>query len=279
MTPFKSSLMRGGRACADALFPRICYGCGGFMEPGRKPHGATDLQTLAAGPMEAAVGPILSPYVCRQCLFDVTPVDSPVCTRCGEIIKSPAVADPLCSDCISRQKHFTRARAAVKYDGVVLNLIHSFKYRGKTGLAKPLGRLLYIALCRHFDPNGHRRVIPVPLHPKRLRSRGYNQALLMARQWPFQGNTGNGQHRGPRIDNTILLRRKNTDSQTGLGKKQRRQNIGNAFAVSGGAQIHGEPVLLVDDVYTTGSTLEECARVLAKAGAARVDVLTLARAE
>lgn len=229
--------------------------------------------------METAVEQILGPYVCRECLRDVTPVESPICNRCGEIIKSRAVEDLLCGDCIRREKHFIKARAAVKYDGVVLNLIHSFKYRGKTGLAKPLGRLLYIALCRHFDPSRLHRVIPVPLHPKRLRTRGYNQALLMARHWPRPRDAGDGETSGPRIDDTILSRRKNTVTQTGLGKAERRKNIDNAFAVTDCATIRGEQVLLIDDVYTTGSTLEECARVLAAAGAARVDVLTLARAE
>ena len=272
-------LQNSGRALSDALFPKICYGCGRFIESAAALR-RSDIDTKSPVDMSMvqALEQILAPFVCRKCMDEISPVTSPICTRCGEIITSPAVDDHLCADCIRREKHFSAARAAVTFDGVVLQLVHAFKYQGKAGLAKPLGRILWIALQQHFNPAKIHRIIPVPLHPLRLRKRGYNQALLLARRWPEWLAPIMAENNAPRIDDTILLRRKNTETQTGLGKQQRRENIGNAFAVAEGTRLRDEHVLIVDDVYTTGSTLEECARVLRGAGAARVDVLTLARA-
>lgn len=112
-------------------------------------------------------------------------------------------------------------------------------------------------------------IVPVPLHPKKLRQRGFNQALLLARSF-FPGER-------KKIRSDILVKIRETESQTGLSGTERRKNLRNAFQVKNSGAVSGKKLLLVDDVYTTGTTVRECARMLMKAGAVNVDVLTLAR--
>jgi len=116
----------------------------------------------------------------------------------------------------------------------------------------------------------HDLLVPVPLHLRRLRWRGFNQALLLTR--PL------AQRCGARLDPFVLARTRPTSPQVGLDEAARRRNIAGAFAVRDPAVVRRRSVLLIDDVYTTGATVEECARVLRRAGASRVDVLVLARA-
>jgi ComF family protein len=113
-------------------------------------------------------------------------------------------------------------------------------------------------------------IIPVPLHPRKLRQRGFNQSVVLAREI--------SRRHGVAMDFRTLRRVVDTASQTGLKKKERRSNIRKAFSITGPERIRGQNILLVDDVYTTGSTLSECARTLLKAGAEAVGALTLARA-
>lgn len=139
--------------------------------------------------------------------------------------------------------------------------------------------MLYLAFIRHFDGKQIDTAVAVPLHYRRLRTRGYNQALLMLRHWPgFAEKNSNGGGLQIAIETDALIRRKNTASQTGLGLRERAKNMKNAFAVKSPGRITGKNILLIDDVYTTGSTSEECSRVLKRAGAAEVHILSLARA-
>ncbi|MCF8037304.1 MAG: ComF family protein [Desulfobacteraceae bacterium] len=266
------------QSVSDALFPKTCHACGNFIPVERRAHGA-DPAELAGLPPKAAFYRVMHPYLCPACMTDYAPVGTPLCTRCGAPFESRADGDHLCGDCITRKKHFSRARACAVYDGALLNLIHAYKYQRRIGLAKPFGLLMYLEFMRHYSNAGIDTVAAVPLHQRRLRSRGYNQAFLMIRHWP-QMLQKNGQlpSAGFRIDADILIRRKNTATQTGLNRRTRIKNMKNAFVVKHPDRVAGKNVLLVDDVYTTGSTAEECARVLVRAGAAGVFVLTLARA-
>lgn len=156
-----------------------------------------------------------------------------------------------------------------------MDVIHALKYNGRIALARPLGRILLAALMHHFSTDDIDMVIPVPLHPNRLRNRGFNQALLMLREWPDFPAI---QQAGIVIEKNILVRRINTASQTGLGREKRKANVRRAFAVNSPEKVKGKRVLLIDDVFTTGATCGECAKVLEKAGAAAVSILTLAHA-
>ncbi|MBS3731824.1 MAG: ComF family protein [Desulfobacterales bacterium] len=270
--------LRLRQSVSDALFPKTCYACGNFIPVERRATGANPAE-LAGMPPKAAFYRVMHPYLCPACLTDYAPVDTPLCAKCGEPFKSRADADHLCGDCITHKKHFYRARACAVYDGALLNLIHAYKYQRRIGLAKPFGLLMYLEFIRHYSDADIDTVAAVPLHQRRLRSRGYNQTFLMIRRWP-QMTRKNGISSSSRmgIDADMLVRRKNTATQTGLDRRTRIKNMKNAFVVKHPDRVAGKNVLLVDDVYTTGSTVEECARVLVRARAAGVFVLTLARA-
>jgi ComF family protein len=169
------------------------------------------------------------------------------------------------------------ARAAAGYDDLLMNAILQLKYRGRTGLAKPLGRILLFAFLDYFATQKPDIIIPVPLHPQKMRQRGFNQVFLMIQDWE-QDLPEHGYHTPFQIRKNILQKNKKTSAQTGLSKSRRIRNIKDAFRLENGSDIGGRNILIVDDVYTTGSTVNECARVLRKGGAGRVDVLTLARA-
>ena len=134
-----------------------------------------------------------------------------------------------------------------------------------------MGDILLAAFLRFWDSGDIDLILPVPLHPKRFRQRGFNQAYRLLSNWKHE-------YSALAATTGLLVKLRATAPQTGLGKVQRRRNIRNAFGVRQPEAIRSRRVLLIDDVYTTGATADECARVLLKCGAARVDVLTLARA-
>lgn len=186
--------------------------------------------------------------------------------------------DHVCGACLARPTHFRRARAAGSYNGSLLTLTHRLKYRGDSYLAKPLGRLLFQTYCDHFGPAVHDTIAPVPLHRRRMRQRGYNQAYLLIKNWHRLARANSRLQPAFILAPVLLKRCRATPPQTGQNRRHRLANIKNAFTVPRPQSVAGKRVLLVDDVFTTGATVNECARVLLKSGAARVDVLTLARA-
>jgi ComF family protein len=151
-----------------------------------------------------------------------------------------------------------------------MEAIHRLKFGRHTSLSRPLSALLRETFFQYWDVTTVDLLVPVPLHLKRLRQRGFNQAHLLIRRWAKQD--------GIAFDGLTLSRSRWTEPQTALSRKERKKNIKGAFVVKHRETIRGKKIVLVDDVYTTGSTVNECARVLMKAGAALVDVLTLARA-
>jgi ComF family protein len=156
------------------------------------------------------------------------------------------------------------------FDGAVRELIHQFKYSGKTMLRRPLALLAADHLDRFVIETGPDVIIPVPLHHKRLRQRGFNQAILLgeifAQKW-----------RLPLLRNS-LRRVRWTEPQVNLSAAERLENVKGAFALADIVAVAGKRVLLVDDVYTTGSTVKECAKVLKSGGAQSVTAITVARA-
>jgi ComF family protein len=162
-------------------------------------------------------------------------------------------------------------------------MIQDFKFHGRIHLAGPFGLLMLHVLNRMYaekvqDPSVPGMIVPVPLHAKRHRSRGFNQAFLLSEHLVKL----NRRHPAPHVpslktEKNMLLRCRWTRPQTGLTRDMRQTNIAGAFQVKTPEQAIGKHILLIDDVYTTGATVDECARILVRAGAARVDVLTLAR--
>lgn len=169
----------------------------------------------------------------------------------------------ICSQCLKKAPPFSRVINYSLYDGVLAEAINHLKFHGLKRLAKPLGKLLL-----DFDLSGMDSVVPVPLSIKRLRERGFNQSLLLARVISREKKL-------PLLID-ILFKKKETPPQTGLSGKERLLNLKNAFVVK--RDIRGLRLLLVDDVMTTGATVTECSKQLMKAGAKEVTVLTLARA-
>ncbi len=203
-----------------------------------------------------------------------------MCGICGERLFSPyAVAGdsgaPRCGLCRRMEPPFARAAAYGSYESGLRELIHLLKYGGVRPAANVLGRMLAEAvsvLAPEFaaDPLP---VIPVPLHRTKLRQRGFNQAELIARGAIKLSASGSRLH----LCAGVLERKRDTASQIGLTSHQRRANLRGAFAVAQPELLRGREVLVVDDVYTTGATVSECARVLRRAGATRVWVATVAR--
>ncbi len=232
--------------------------------------------------------------VCESCLFALRPLHGTYCTVCGETLRSGiffgGVTDPVesavdslenslketrCLLCQRARLPFERAVAYGSYDSGLRDLVHLLKFQQVRPAAAVLGRMLAetIANLEQAMPDGRIAVVPVPLHKRKLSQREFNQADMIAR-------AALGQLSRPErfeLCAGVLLRKRETASQIGLTRHQRRANLRGAFVVSDPGRILNREVLLIDDVYTTGTTAAECARVLRKAGAARVWVATVAR--
>lgn len=231
--------------------------------------------------MESAFRYLFAPFVCRDCLDNFDSLDSPLCLICGRPFAATSDTDHACGQCLTKKCPFFAARSCGVFSKTLMELIHAYKYNGRTRLAKPLSALLFQLFIGYDGFNDIDIVIPVPLHRHRLRERGFNQAYMMVMLWPGLNKSGKfktGFRAGFRINSSALVRKKKTESQTGLGRNDRIKNIKGAFSVKRPEAITDKNILVVDDVYTTGSTVSECASTLMKAGAAGAWVLTLARA-
>jgi ComF family protein len=232
-------------ATLDLLFPPLCHVCRRFIPEAGEIH------------------------ICPDCRELMPPIVSPLCTVCG-IPFAGAGHDHVCGSCSISTSRFDAARAAFAYEGASRDLIHSFKYRNKTHLRRPLALLTIERLAEFIVQCQSDLIMPVPLHRKKLSSRGFNQAVLI-------GEIFSQRLRIP-LDRRNLRRVRWTEPQVNLAADERRTNVKGAFAILESGLVKGRRVLLVDDVLTTGSTADECARVLKSAGAADVTVITVARA-
>jgi ComF family protein len=210
-------------------------------------------------------------HFCSDCLESIAMIRSPLCSICGIPFNSFSDENHLCERCLRKRPFFDQLRAPYLYHGGIMEAIHQMKYKGKPYLAESLGALLASFANDWLRDYGRCLMIPVPLHPQRLRERGYNQSLLIARAMvPLLGMD---------IDLLSLRRVKYTRSQTGLNSKERKRNVRGAFALERNKEFKGQSIILVDDVATTGHTMNECARVLKMAGCEKVLCLVLARTE
>ncbi len=199
---------------------------------------------------------------CAACRAATQPIEPPWCEKCGE----PFVTDRLCSNCRAHPLVIEQIRSVVLFDGVLRQAIHRFKYERLSSLAEPFGEMLAdywqtVQLAADW-------LIPVPLHPSRERDRGYNQSELLARQLGRRVNVP--------VSDKGLRRTRATAVQMTLNAVERRQNVAGAFECSD-RRMRGARVVIIDDVGTTGATLDACAQAVLQAGAVSVMGLTLAR--
>jgi ComF family protein len=276
-TPLRKVFLRTVRSLTDAFLPARCAACRSFFRTNRDHLDAPRFTEKDTGAFSGGER-ILSSVICGQCLSDFVPIESPLCTACGVPFKSRAGDDHMCGECLMRPRYFRRARAAVVYTPMMMALVRAFKYNGKIQLAQPLGALLAATYRRFWPEADIDLALPVPLHGRRFRHRGFNQAYLLVKDWAGPDSPLAGLSPAVVIAKDVISRLRPTASQTGLGRQDRLKNIKKAFRVDKKPVIEERRILLVDDVYTTGATVDECAKTLLKSGAARVDVLTLARA-
>jgi ComF family protein len=202
-----------------------------------------------------------------------------LCSVCGErlgIVPGPHTGgtEPVCGPCRRSPPWFAKAAAYGSYDGGLRELVHLLKYDRVRPAARLLGRMLADAITS-LEPGFGKSpvlVLPVPLHAAKLRERGFNQAELIARA-ALKLKPGNRFT----LESRALERWRFTQPQTGLTRRQRAENVRGAFAMVHPEKVAGRPVLLVDDVFASGTTASECARMLRRAGASKVWVATVAR--
>lgn len=229
------------RRIVDSLLPPLCLCCGAMVaEPGS---------------------------LCPACWSKLAFLAPPLCHACGHPFELDAGDGALCGRCMAEPPPWDRARAVLRYDDASKPLILRFKHADRLEGAPAFGR--WLARAGGDLRDGCDMLVPVPLHRWRLLARRYNQSALLAlalgREWGVTAQ----------VDGLRRLRR--TPPQGHFSREERLRNVRGAFALRPGLEVAGRSVLLVDDVLTTGATLGECAKVLKRAGAVRVDVLTLGR--
>lgn len=207
----------------------------------------------------------LGAHLCHACWDEAQPIGEDICIRCG----NPLTERGLCQRCRQQPPEPLRGiRGVFFYNGPIAQSIRSLKYHGVRGLAPILAASLSAYIQKHdvaFDG-----LVPVPLHPAKRAQRGFNQSELIA--------AAVSQTVGVRLRTDLIRRIRSTQPQAQLNRGQRLQNVANAFAPVAGVHLHGETMLLIDDVATTGATLQACARALRQAGAGDIWALTVARA-
>ena len=231
-------------ALLDIVLPPICHICHSFIPD--------------AGAL----------HICPACRDRLPVVSSPLCPLCG----IPFIGtgnDHRCGACLTHPPYFDTARAPYLYEGPIRDLIHSFKYNQRTHLRYPLALLTLDGLSRLVPDGQPQLIVPVPLHRSRLRQRGFNQAVLLGRVLSRRLSL-------PMLPDA-LVRIRPTEPQITLSATERRVNVKGAFRVNRPGRIAGTRILLLDDVMTTGSTMDECAKELKKAGAESVVAATIAR--
>ena len=202
--------------------------------------------------------------MCSYCLNQLSFIPGPVCQICAGLLDS---IEPICQHCRDHKRPWQAASSSFLFQGLARQLIHRFKYQNDIALAKPLALIAFETLCEHKLSTHYDLIVPVPLHWLREFQRGYNQSSILAQELSKLTATGS---------KSILKRHRWTSPQASLSKGNRRRNLSKAFKVSSNIELTNKHVLLVDDVMTTGSTLEICTKLLRKSGAESVTVLTIA---
>lgn len=204
-------------------------------------------------------------YLCNNCLSEIKFIENS-CKKCGK----PLLVgyDEICSNCRSIRHYFDRAYSAAQYKGALKKAIIKYKFYKKKEI---VNAFIEIIMPKLEEIGNIDLVMGVPLHSEKLKERGFNQSEVLARLI--------AQKKGWDFDNTSLVRVRKTKSQAGLPKRKRLKNLKGAFKVIDNAKIKYKSILLIDDIYTTGATVSECAKILKKSGADKVYVLTIASGE
>ncbi len=244
MDPAAFSAGRLLHALLDVILPPICHICHSYIPDAGRLH------------------------ICPTCRDRLPLVTSPLCPLCG-IPFAGTGGDHRCGTCLTHPPHFDAARAHFLYEGAIRDLIHSFKYNQRTHLRNPLALLALEGVSGLVDDQAPHLIVPVPLHRSRLRQRGFNQAVLLGRKISRLLSL-------PMIPDA-LIRTRQTAPQIELSAAERRLNVKGAFKVGRTDTVAGKRILLLDDVMTTGSTMNECAKELKKAGATVVIAAAIAR--
>ncbi|MDF3127723.1 ComF family protein [Kiritimatiellaeota bacterium B1221] len=228
----------------DEIYPRICCSCGKEITEGDE-HG-----------------------LCWDCRADSVALGPPWCERCGQIVAGRIDHVFTCSDCEAHPPQYHQGRSLFHYEGGVREAIHALKYHRNFSVIPDLSRMLLAGVKTYFPDADGQALVAVPLHRSRQRKRGFNQDVELIRGMLKLD---------PRLKTWQGLKRiRNTDTQTKLSKAARKENVRSAFAVKKRSSVP-ERVLLIDDVMTTGATLDACAVAMKKAGVKEVNTLTIAR--
>lgn len=216
----------------DLIFPQRCLLCDELLE-------------------------LADEIVCHRCDLSRFLIDSNTCKKCGRPI---SLIDDYCSDCKDKTSYFDRGMALLKYEGILHSSMYRLKYGNRKDVGYQLGRLIGVTYKQAIESLQIERLIPIPLHKDRYKNRGYNQATLIAK--------GIANVLDIPIDINLLKRTKNTKPQSGLGIRERQNNLKTAFQLTKEIECHR--VMLIDDIYTTGSTINTCAHILKEAGVHQV---------
>lgn len=208
---------------------------------------------------------ISSQGICGLCRRKLSFITEDYCMRCGKPLENER--QEFCSDCKRKKHFFIQGRSLLSYQGPVRRSLYRLKYANKREYAEAYGKEMARYLGRWIRQQKITKIVPVPLHPSRQRTRGYNQAALLARSL--------GKQISIPVDEKLLYRKKKTAPQKTLTGLERKANLSDAFAVRGNI-CAGERLLLVDDIFTTGSTVDAAARILKQAGDCHIFVVTVA---
>ncbi|WP_372846135.1 ComF family protein [Pontiella sp.] len=235
---------RAKRAFLDMVYPRNCVGCG-------------------------RSSPETFRFICWDCWSDAAKVEPPFCGLCGDPVAGAVDHGFICFSCSAKKPAFDGARSAARYEGVVGEALRQLKYEKAIWLAPDLAEILRHCLMAEYPGQTFDLIVPVPLYHVRRRARGYNQSAVLAQEL--------AKRIGCQTIPSMLRRIRPTATQTNLTAPMRLSNVHNAFQSRREKWLAGRRVLLVDDVMTTGATVNACAKALKQGGAMSVHVLTVAR--
>jgi len=229
-----------GKAFLNIVFPPVCLNCHVRIDNADK-------------------------FLCESCTLKIEPITEKICSRCGSLVSEAG-----CESCVEHRWYFTKARSLFPYEGVLKELIHELKYKEMANIGRFLGDKAVSYIREKHYPEECDVVTAIPLHPVRQRERGYNQAGLLAAtiakemDWLYQAK--------------LIERKRYTATQTSLSRNEREANIRQAFRVQKNIDVKQKKILLIDDVFTTGATVNAASQILKDAGAEAVYVLTIGRA-
>ncbi|MCG2711452.1 MAG: ComF family protein [Candidatus Omnitrophica bacterium] len=207
---------------------------------------------------------------CKACLEKIDVNAAPFCKKCGASLKSStAMANDSCAECRHKQYYFDRALSVCEYAGIARKCIQLFKYKRKLKIGRNLSKIMLAFLKKHFTLDSIDLIMAVPLHRSKLKERGFNQAEILAEFIRLNLDIPAS------FDNLKRVRKTLSQYQLPLGKRQK--NMRDAFGCADKVFFKNKSILIVDDIFTTGATLNECSRVLKNAGAKKVYTLTIAR--